>query len=196
MKKVIVLIMISLFFECNKKSENSIVQKPYVISAENIKIQKYSDSLKSSKSEIKLFPLEGFYGECNLIIDRNGDILYFQNKNEVRMCGTGMENDTIPEYLDLQPKDLIKIPKDCIEKIVNENLMNKEKRRQILIVASQTDTIKDQKFLSFFYNMKVQSYIVRRTTQEEDTVLYYKKKDMFYDSKEIKWDKTKIKFRN
>ena len=195
MKKVVVLILICLFFGCNKK-EDSEVQKPYIISAENIKIQKYSDSLKSSKSEIKLFPLEGFYGECNLIIDRNGDVLYFQNKNKIRMCGTGMLNDTIPEYFDLQPKHIVKIPKDCIEKFVNENLMNKEKRRQILIVASQTDTIKDQKFLSFFYNMKVQSYIVRRTTQEEDTVLYYKKKDMFYDSKEIKWDKTKIKFRN
>ena len=192
MKKIAVLIMISLFFACNKKEDNE-VQKPYVISEEDRKNQKYSDSIETSESEIKVFPLKGFYGECNLIIDRNGDVLYFQNKNDVRMCGTGMENDTIPEYLDLHPKHLVKIPKDCIEKFVNENVMNKEKRRQILVVASQTDTIKNEKFLSFFYNMKVQAYIVRRTTQEEDTVLYYKKKDMFYNSKEIKWDKSRIK---
>ena len=151
MKKIAVLIMISLFFNCNK-NEDSALQKPYVISEEDRKNQKYSDSIETSESEIKVFPLKGFYGECNLIIDRNGDVLYFQNKNDVRMCGTGMENDTIPEYLDLQPKNLVKIPKDCIEKFVNENVMNKEKRRQILIVASQTDTIKNEKFLSFFYN--------------------------------------------
>lgn len=190
--------MVSLLFSCNKKEKlqkgDSEAQKPYIISAENIKNQKYSDSLETSGSEIKVFPLKGFYGECNLIIDRNGDVLYFQNKKSVRICGTGMENDTIPEYLDLQPKDLIKIPKDYIEKFINVNVMNKEKRRQILIMASQTDTIKDQKILSFFYNIKVQAYIIRRTTQEEDTVLYYKKKDVFYDSKDIKWDKTKIKF--
>jgi hypothetical protein len=192
MKKIVVLIMISLFFGCNKK-EDSEVQKPYIISAENIKIQKYSDSLKSSGSKIKLLPLEGFYGECNLIIDRNGDALYFQNKNVVIMCGTGIENDTIPKFIDLQPKDLIKIPKDCMEKFIDENVMTKEKRRQILIIASQTDTINDQKILSFFYNMKVPTYLIRRTTQEEDTVLSYKKKNSFYSSDEIKWDKSRIK---
>lgn len=155
MKKAVVLIMISLFFGCKKKEDNE-VQKPYVISEANIKIQKYSDSLKSSKSKIKLLPLNGFYGEYNLIIDRNGDALYFQSKNVVIMCGTEMENDTIPEYLDLQPKDLIKIPKDYIEKFIDENVMTKEKRRQILIMASQTDTIKEQKFYPFYTIQKFQ----------------------------------------
>ncbi len=187
--------MISLLFGCNKK-EDSEVQKPYIISKENRKIQKYSDSLKSSRSKIKLFPLEGFYGECNLIIDRNGDVLYFQNKNKIRMCGTGILNDTIPEYFDLQPKHIVKIPKDYIEKFIEENVITKEKRRQILIMASQTDTIKDQKFLSFLYNTKVPTYVIRRTTQEEDTVLSYKKKNAFYYSDSIKWDKSRIRFPN
>lgn len=189
--------MISLFFGCNKKSEvinrNGVVQKPYIISAENIKIQKYSDSLKNSGSKIKILPLKGFYGECNLIIDRNGDVLYFQNKKVGRICGTEMENNSLPRFINLQPKDLIKIPKDCIEKFIDENVMTKEKRRQILVVASQTDTINDQKILSFFYNLKVPRYVIRRTTQEEDTVLSYKKKNAFYYSDSIKWDKSIIK---
>lgn len=37
--------------------------------------------------------------------------------------------------------------------------------------------------------------IVRRTIQEEDTVLKYKRNDeSYYSSDDIKWDKTKIKF--
>lgn len=109
-----------------------------------------------------------------------------------------MENDTIPKFIDLHPKDLIKIPKSCIESFINENVMTKEKRRQLLIVGSQNDTIKDKKILSFLYNMKVPTCVFRRTTQEEeeeeDTVLYYNKRNLYYHHNQIKWDKTKIKF--
>ncbi len=100
-----------------------------------------------------------------------------------------MEKVTLPHLLDLQPKDLIKIPKDCIEKIIEDNVMTKEKGKQILIVASQKDSIKDREFLKFLHHMKVPSYIIRRTTQEEDTVLHYKKTNQYYNSNDINWNK-------
>lgn len=37
-------------------------------------------------------------------------------------------------------------------------------------------------------------YYIGRTTQEEDTVLKYKKNNKYYNFENIKWDKTKIKF--
>ena len=68
------------------------------------------------------------------------------------------------------------------------------KKRKILIIASQNDTIKNITFLDFLENNKIPTYLIRRTTQEEDTVLYYKNNEKYYFSDEIKWDTTKIKF--
>lgn len=194
MKKVVVLIMISLFFGCNKKAEvvkeKITIPKSYIISQED---RKNSERDKKNNVPPPFIP-NGISLECNIIIDENSNIYYYQKNKKGVFCNYGMENDTIPKFIDLQPKDLIKIPKDCIDKFINENVMTKEKRKQILIMASQTDTIKDQKFLSFLYNTKVPTYVIRRTTQEEDTVLSYKKKNAFYYSDSIKWNKTKIKF--
>lgn len=191
MKNVVVLIMISLFFGCNKKSENSIVQKPYVISQEE---REFKARIKNDNVPYVIIPV-GISVESNLVIDEQSNIYYYQR---TRSIGFGndyrMENDSLPRFLNLQPKDLIKIPKDCIEKFIDENVMTKEKRRQILIIASQTDTIKDHTIVSFFYNLKVPTYVIRRTTQEEDTVLKYKKSNEYYDSNSIKWDKSRIRF--
>lgn len=189
--------MIGLLFGCTKKgevtNEDSDVQKPYIISEED---RKYKEELNKGKVHIPFIPV-GVSGESNLIIDKYSNVFYYQrNKKPVLLCDYGRENDTIPLFLDLQPKDLIKMPKDFIEEFINENVMSKEKNRQTLIMVSQTDTIRDQKFLNFLHHLKVPIYIIRRTTQEEDTVLSYKKKDAFYYSDSIKWDKSRIKFQN
>ena len=194
MKNVLVLIMVGLFFGCTKKGEvtkgDSAVQKPYIISKED---KENSERDKKNNVSRPFIPV-GISGESNLIIDKYSNVFYYQrNKKPVLLCDYGRENDTIPLFLDLQPKDLIKIPKDYIGEFINENLKDKEKKKQILIMASQMDTIKDKQFLKFLKNIQIPTYIIRRTTQEEDTVLNYKKKGAFYDSKEIKWDKSRIK---
>jgi len=105
-----------------------------------------------------------------------------------------MGNDTFTHLLKLQPKDIIKAPKDCINKIINENVVTKEKRKQILIIASQNNTIKDREFLKFLHQMKVSTYIIRMSTQEENNVLQYKSTNQYYNSDKIKRDKNRIKF--
>lgn len=193
------LLIIIILFSCNKKEDNhpkkNLIKKLYIISLEERKLKEYEDSLKNSTEKI-LLPRKGFYGENNMLIDKSGNVFFFQEQYIGAVCGTGMENDTLPKFLDLQPEDLIKIPKQSLEKFINENVMSKPEKRRILIIASQNDTIKDKAFLKFYYNLKVPIYFIRRTTQEEDTVLQYKKTDKHYFSDEIKWDKTKIKLRN
>lgn len=190
MKNVLVLMIVSLFLGCVKKREVE-SQKLYIISEED---RMYNEKLKKEKVSFPFIPV-GVSGESNLIIDKYSNVFYYQrNKKPALLCDYGRENDTIPLFLDLQPKDLIKIPKDYIGEFINENLKDKEKKKQILIMASQMDTIKDKQFLKFLKNIQIPIYIIRRTTQEEDTVLNYKKKNTFYDPKEIKWDKSRIKF--
>jgi len=207
--KNILILLICFTLLCCKKDKNVNASKPektYIISVEENKIIKEIDSINNLKKNEKIaLPQKGFYGENNLIIDENNVVYYYQRRSVPNvvyyyqrrsvpvLCSYGIKNDNLPEFLNLQPKDLIKIPKDYIAQIIYENVMTKEKRKQILIIASQNDTIKDIKLLRFLHHMKVPTYIIRRTTQEEDTVLVYKKTNKCYYSDEIKWDKKRIK---
>lgn len=197
MKNILAFLFCFALLCCNKKSEqknNNEYEKVYIISKEDNNLKKEIDSINSIKKDGRFaLPRKGFYHENQLIIDKNNFVYYYQSRHIPIFCGYGMENDTLPHFLDLQPKDLIKIPKDCIDKIINENVMTKEKEKQILIIASQNDTIKDREFLKFLHHMKVPTYIIRRTTEEEDTVLLYKKINKYYNSDEIKWNKKRIK---
>ncbi len=187
--------MLGILLSCNNKKTINISEKefePYIIS---VKDSLFDKELKKDSVKAPYIPA-GLSGECNLIIDKNGAFYYYQTSSFTGGCGTGMENDTIPKFLDLQTEDLIKIPKESLEKFVEENVMKKPQNRKILIMASQKDTIIQKSFLKFLRTMKVPTYIIRRTTQEEDTVLHYKRTDRHYFSEEIKWDKTKIKLRN
>lgn len=193
MKKVVLILIIGLCFNCNKKQafKKEIPLKYYIISEVD---SKRNEKLKNDK--VPPPPHNSFYGESNMLIDGNGEIYYYQKAYFMRFCSNGMENDTLPEFLDLQPKDIIKLPKESLLTFVRENILNKNKNRQILIIASTNDTIKDNSFLKFIKVIQIPTYIIRRTTQEEDTVLQYKKNNLYYYSDSIKWDKTKIKFRD
>lgn len=199
MKSAFISFITCLFlFNCTKKEEKTVAKNiPYIISKEDIKLQKYTDSLKNNESKIVLPNSKGFYyGENQLIIDNKGNFLYYQREYIQILCNYGQENDTLPHFINLKTKDIIKIPQKSLSDFISENIMTKEKRRQILIIASQRDTITNTYFLNFIKNSHLQAYHIRRTTQEEDTVLKYKKNNKYYDSEDIKWDKTKIKFPN
>ena len=187
-----------LLLNCNKKKEKtSINNKPYIISYEDKKLQNYIDSLKESKSNLVAFPQKGFYGEHQLIIDKKGNLYFYQKEYFMQLCSYGSENDTLPDFLRLEPKDIVRIPQKNLTDFLSENILIKEKGRQILIIASQKDTIKNTFFFEFLKKKNIGNYIIRRTTQEEDTVLQYKNNDskhIYYYPDSIKWDRTKIKF--
>lgn len=192
MKRVFAGFVICLFlFNCTKKEEKIIVEnKPYIISYEDKMLQKYYDSSAIPAPSTKGF----FYGENQLIIDNKGELFYYQREYIQILCNYGHENDTLPHFINLKPKDIIKIPQKSLDDFISENIMEKEKRRQILIIASQSDTITNTYFLNFIKKSHLLAYHIRRTTQEEDTVLKYKRNNDYYYSDSIKWDKTKIKF--
>lgn len=176
---------------CSKKEEKIVEKnKFYIISSEN---RKFLQNLK--KGNIPL-PPKGFYGESQLIIDKKGNLYFYQKRHFLELCSYGKEKDTLPHFLDLQPKDMVKIPQNCLTDFLSENILDKEKNRRILIVASQNDTLKNTSFFKFINKNHLQAYAIRRTTQEEDTVLKYKTNNDFYYSDSIKWDRTKIKFPN
>lgn len=194
MKKVVVLILVSLFVGCNKKEEvvkeKISIPKSYIISQED---RRNSERDKKNNVPPPFIP-NGISAEINLIIDEQSNLYYYQRNKSAVFCAFGIENDTIPKFIDLQPKDIIKIPKDCIEKFIEENVMTKEKRRQILVVASQTDSIKDYKLVSFIYNLNVPTYVIRRTTQEKILFFITRKKTCFMILKKLNGINQKLSF--
>lgn len=195
MKRIITGIIVCLLFaNCNKKEKRITPQRDsYIISFEDTKLQNYYDSI-DSKSKVKPPPppQKIFYTDNQLIIDKNGNLYFYQKEYIQIICSYGHKNDTVPEFLGIKPKDLVKIPQKSLNDFLAENIQMK--KRKILIIASQNDTIKNITFLDFLENNKIPTYLIRRTTQEEDTVLYYKNNEKYYFSDEIKWDTTKIKF--
>lgn len=191
------IICLLLFLNCDKKKEKQTIRnKPYIISYEDRKLQNYIDSLKESKSDFVAFPRKGFYGEHQLIIDEKGNLYFYQKEYFMALCSYGSENDTLPDFLHLEPKDIVRICQKDLTDFLSENILGKERNRQVLVIASQNDTIKNISFFDFLNNKNIGNYIIRRTTQEEDTVLDYKNntnKHIYYYPDSIKWDKSKIK---
>ncbi|MFL9831303.1 hypothetical protein ABS764_10640 [Flavobacterium sp. ST-87] len=196
MKRIVIGIIVCLLFaNCIKKEKIAPKRNSYIISYEDKKLQNYYDSIdKKSKIKPPPPPQKIFYSDNQLIIDKNNNLYFYQKEFIQILCSYGHENDTIPDFLGIKPKDIIKIPQNSLIDFLNENILSKEKGRQILIIASQNDTIKNTAFLDFLKHNKIPTYLIRRTTQEEDTVLHYKKTEKYYYSDEIKWDKTKINF--
>ena len=194
MKRIVIGFMICLLFgNCSKKGEEiTSKRQSYIISYEDKKLQNYYDSIgKKSKIKPPPPPQKIFYSDNQLIIDKNSNLYFYQKEFIQILCSYGHENDTIPVFLGTKPKDIIKIPQNSLIDFLNENILSKE--RKILIIASQKDTIKNIAFLDFLNDNKIPTYIIRRTTQEEDTVLEHKKNNKYYNSENIRWDKTRIK---
>lgn len=184
-----------LLLNCTKKEVKKIAKNnPYIISKED---KETLEDLKKRKIPPPPPPGEIFYGTNAFIIDKDSNLYYFQGNKSVLACSTGSENDTIPYFVDLQPKDLIEIPNNFIADFVKLNY--KKEIRNLTFISSQLDTLQSKNYFDLMKAIRIScqdmdTYFIGRTTQEEDTVLKYKKNNEYYDSNEIKWDKTKIKF--
>nr|WP_315158417.1 hypothetical protein [uncultured Flavobacterium sp.] len=185
-----------LLLNCTKKEVKKTVENnPYIISKED---RETLEDLKKRKIPPPPPPPgQLFYGTNAFIIDKDSNLYYFQGNKSVLACSTGSENDTIPYFIDLQPKDLIEIPNNCIADFVKLNY--KKEIRNLTFITSQLDTLQSKNYFDLIEAIKtscqdMDTYFIGRTTQEEDTVLKYKKNNESYYFENIKWDKTKIKF--
>ncbi|PBJ13190.1 hypothetical protein [Flavobacterium sp. ACN6] len=182
-----------IFLNCSKKEENTTVKhKDYIISYEDRKLQNYYDSLQKRNPKSPP-PPRGFYSGNQLIIDNKGDYYYYQKEFMRYGCGTIPASDTVPHFIALKPNNIMKVPQAIIINFLSKNIPTKEEHKKILIIASQNDTIKNN-LLFDYLNKKNISFLIRKTTQEEDTVLKYMKRNEIYKSENIKWDKDRITF--
>ncbi|TDW49773.1 hypothetical protein EV144_102196 [Flavobacterium sp. 270] len=181
-------------FNCTKKESKKVEQNfQFIISQEN---EKFLKELKISKIPP---PPPGFYGYNQIIIDKNNNF-YFYHKESIAWHCVPSDRDTIPDFINLEPKDLIRIPNYSVVDFIKQNVSNQDYRHRMLVIGSQNDTIKNKDFKRILNFLNDQSksgitiFSVRRSTQQEDTVINYKILNKYYNSDEIKWDKNRIQF--
>lgn len=173
-----------LFFNC-KKEENRKGNFIYVISAEE------KENLAELKQRKIPPPPAAFYSYNNLIMDKRGSFYFYQKEYSPWHC-IPSEKDTIPDFFNIKPIEIVKIPPKDVVDFIKQNVFNKNEMKRMLVIASQNDTINSNILLSILNQKQLKVFSIRRTTQEEDTVLKYKKNDKFYHYEEIKWDKSRI----
>ena len=173
-----------LLFNCNKK-ESQKKNTFYVISIEKSKL------LNELKKKNIPPPPSGFYSYNNLIIDQKGDFYFYQKEYTPWHC-IPSEKDTIPDFFNIKPIEIIKVPNNSIVDFIKQNVTNRNEMKRMLVIASQNDTIKNNALLFYLNENPLRSFSTRRTTQEEDTVLKYKKNNEFYNYEDIKWNQNRI----
>lgn len=209
MKKILIVLIIGVFIGCNKKksNENAYLKKPFIISEfwKPINKSKNANNKNNNDNSIPFPPPTGGGFPCGtniFIIDKKSNIYYYQQEKIIGfICGTGSRNDTIPQFINLKPENIIEIPKGCIDDFIKLNIRKGE--RNIINIASQLDTLTFDSYYTLIkvidnqckYNTR-DLYIVRRTTQEEDTVLKFIGNNKYYNPDEINWDKKRIKLKH
>jgi len=186
MKQFLVVFSASILFSCNGKLPEKESKEIFVISKYN------SDNKEFVVRE------ENYYSKFNLILGDSNKVYFFKYYNHSAMnC---IPSDNPPHFLDIKPSDLILLPFEDIDKFIEVN--NDDRNtfdRSIYNIASPDDSIQSKAFkkiMKGFAIVKQKKYIVRRTTMEEDSVLYYKVNNLAYDSDKIKWDTTKVNLRD
>ena len=186
MRKYWLLFFAPLLLSCEGKLPAEKQDKVYVISEND------------STNKLLVFREDEYYSKFNLILGDSDKIYFFRYYNHSLMnC---IPSDNPPRFLDPNTSDIFQIQLDSIDDFITLN-DNKGAflAESIYNIASPQDSIKSkafEKIIDVFSSIKQKKYIVRRTTMEEDTVLYYKVNNRSYDPKKIKWDTTKVNLRD
>jgi hypothetical protein len=143
-------------------------------------------------------PIQTYYLTTNFIIDTSGEVYFYEQPQYAFYCGTGLDWDTPPEFIDLKPKDIVQVPINSITDFIKLNILSLDSNDRRVAIASLKDTIQSvglSKILAACNdNSNKIKWIFRKATQEENIVLKFKKLNRRYNSEDIKWDSKKIWF--
>jgi hypothetical protein len=134
----------------------------------------------------------------NFIIDTAGEVYYYQQPQYSFYCGTGLDWDTPPKFINLKPKDIVQVPINSLTNFMKLNVLSLAINQRRVAIASIKDTIQSiglSKILAVCNdNSNEIRWLFRKATEEENIVLKYKKHNWRYYPEDIKWDSTKIRF--
>ena len=182
----------TILFGCSQSVNNS--TDIFIVTADTLPVYKTTGNEPPPPP-----PIKTYYFPSNFIIDTGGHVFFYQQPIQYGwFCGTGIEWDTPPSFINLKPKDIIEIPSENLEQFIRQNIQYLDNSNRLFAVASTVDTITSAGLTKIFGVFKDTvnhiNWRFRMTTQEENIVLDYKKRKERYDYEKVKWDSTKILF--
>ena len=133
--KIIAIIFLTLIFGCNQSIDK--VDTTFIVPADSMLLPK-----KTGNQPPPPPPIKEYYFPSNFIIDTGGHIYFYQQKIKAGwVCGTDMDWDTPPSFIDLQPKDIIEVPSQNLEDFIKFNIQYLDNSDRQFAIASVTDTI-------------------------------------------------------
>ncbi|UPT69347.1 MAG: hypothetical protein M0D53_08915 [Flavobacterium sp. JAD_PAG50586_2] len=179
---------------CRNDAEKSTQKVEYVISKED-SIHKVW--MKSNKVPSPLIPKDmKHYLDIVFILDSKKVYIY-QTERNFNSAGNEIKYE-YPNYLGLKPEYLLAIENKNFITFLKDNnslfgVFPEENIRGSFCIASETDTLKSEAFDNLVEELeKTKSeafYIVRRTTEEENVVLKYKRNNQDFLPEKINWSK-------
>ncbi|MFL5763662.1 MAG: hypothetical protein ACJ77K_06940 [Bacteroidia bacterium] len=133
-----------------------------------------------------------FYTELNLVVDREDKIYYYIYRPKGWLCGTGL-NSNFPYFIDLSPEKIIPVSIDTLEQLSRSVFLSDTLRRFVYIGI---DSSKKALYLEIKNRLRAGHWdaeaIQRQQTEEEATVLAYKRSGAKYNSWTIDWKNPNI----
>ena len=143
-------------------------------------------------------PLMPVYAPFNFIVDTGGQVYYYQLQLGKPKCASGNDDYLTAPFIRLQPENIVQVPQSNLEDFIKSNILFLDKDYKYISIASFLDTVKSsslKELITIFSDTTYKiTYSIRRTTQEEQIVLDYKKRVIYYDPNSVVWDSTRIEF--
>lgn len=179
--KVYSLIILTFMTGCQQGRKDS--GKQFIVS-------KYSSYTPyNSPSPINI------YLPFNFIVDSVGEIFFYQQE---MIFGSDDVYHDIPQFINLKPKDIIHVPATGIEDFIQLNILNVEQEDSYVSIALIRDSIQSEGLSKIINKLNdetnITRWLLRHATEEESTVLFYKKIQKRYFVDDIKWDFSRIQF--
>lgn len=140
-----------------------------------------------------------YYSDKNFIIDETGKIfLYIYKKRHHWDCIVDPKPIPVPkpEFIGLNPEKIVEMPQSSLEEFIRLNTIPIDFGRNYVVIASARDTFTSpplSRMLKEMYRRQNRTiHIIRRMTEEEKTVMRYKRSREIYSPQDIVWDTTKI----
>jgi len=139
-----------------------------------------------------------YYTAFNFIVDSSGNLFFFQRQMPSLICGTGLDENAAPAYIDLRPTDIVAVPKEGLRSFVDLNIFTHPPDDRIVAIGLLKNKIQSEELYKLTQLLKDTSkkarWFIRKATQEESIVLDYKKKLAKFYPEDIHWDSTKTRF--
>lgn len=186
-------LIICIYTNCKRENASKPIQEEYIVISKEDSLSKAYE--QKNKVLRPFVPQElKWYTDLVVIMDSKDKVYLYQTE---RKSISEKAKYDYPNYIDLRPEYLITIDsKDFVSFLKNNNdifgiFPNQENLINPFYIVSETDTIKNKAILDLNKALSKEKsrtfYLLRKTTEEENVVLKFKKSQQNFEPENLNW---------